>query len=128
MWQFNQSLGSITLTLNIHAKNGDIIKQAVADFNGGIIGDAASGWDAITADRGGWGNRSWDESLIDFSMFSSPSDKEVDQKIRKNTAYISFSVRSNTRDTYYELSHLSLLFTYIGVGIEFLSQKGRTKV
>ena len=129
IWQFDQAIGEVELTLNVHSKNGEIIKTAKVPLTESVTSLAgAGGWDAITGARGGWDNRSWDETLIDFSMFQYPSDKKVDQKVRKNTAYISFTVRANTRDTYYELSHLSLLYTYIGVGIEFLSQKGVIKI
>ena len=91
------------------------------------------GWDAIRAQkngpsRGTWGNRRWGEILSSITDFQDPADKKIDQKIRKNTPYISFVVRSNTENTYYELSHLSLLFTYIGTGIEFLSQKDVIKI
>lgn len=134
LWQFDQAVGQITLTVNIHSKNGDIIKVEEIPFNEATSSTAAtSGWDAIRANntlksRGAWGNRSWDETLADLLSFKDPSDKKVNQKIRKNASYISFSVRSNTKDTYYELSHLSLLYTYIGLGIEFLSQKGVIKI
>lgn len=134
IWQFDQAVGIIELTVNIHAKNGDIVKTNIIPFNaGGTSAVASSGWDAIkpnatNTSRGAWNNRSWNETLADFLGFKDASDKKVSQKIRKNAAYISFSVRANTKDTYYELSHLSMLFTYIGVGIEFLSQKGVIKI
>ncbi len=134
IWQFDQAVGQADLVVNIHSKNGDIIKTATAYFNSSTV-TSLSGWDAIRATpsvggrvRGAWDNRSWNESLADLLNFINPSDKKVSQKVRKNAAYISFSVRSNTKDTYYELSHLSMLYTYIGVGIEFLSQKGVIKI
>ena len=134
IWQFDQAIGSIDLTVNIHSAKGDIIKSNTVSFNN-ISTDSSitSGWDAIQVgdtmhSRGAWDNRSWDETLSSLMDVISPSDKKVDQKIRKNTAYISFKVRSKKANTYYELSHLSLLFTYIGVGIEFLSQKGVIKI
>lgn len=134
IWQFDQAVGQAELVVNIHSKNGDIIKTATAYFNSSTV-TSLSGWDAIRSTptvngriRGAWDNRSWNESLADLLSFVNPSDKKVSQKIRKNAAYISFSVRSNTKDTYYELSHLSMLYTYIGVGIEFLSQKGVIKI
>ena len=133
VWQFDQAVGQITLTVNIHGKNGDIIKVNEVPFNEASTVNSQSGWDAIQPNetnisRGAWNNRSWDETLADLLSFKDPSDKKVSQKIRKNAAYISFSVRSSTKDTYYELSHLSMLFTYIGLGIEFLSQKGVIKI
>lgn len=134
LWQFDQAIGKIELTVNIHSKNGDIIKVNDVEFNNVSSSSAvSSGWDAIIpnhtlSSRGSWDNRSWDETLADVLEFVNPSNKKIDQKIRKNAAYISFKVRSDTPDTYYELSHLSMLFTYIGVGIEFLSQKGVIKI
>jgi hypothetical protein len=132
IWQFDQAVGIIDLTVNVHSKNGDIIKSDIVPFNESSINNL-SGWDAIRANdtlisRGAWNNRGWEESLADLLSFRDPSDKKISQKIRKNAAYISFSVRADTENTYYELSHLSLLFTYIGVGIEFLSQKGVIKI
>lgn len=133
VWQFDQAVGIITLRVNIHSKNGDIIKISEVRFNEVSTVNSQSGWDAIQPNetlisRGAWNNRSWDETLADLLSFKDPSDKKVSQKVRKNAAYISFSVQADTKDTYYELSHLSLLFTYIGVGIEFLSQKGVIKI
>lgn len=134
IWQFDSAVGVVDLTINIHSKNGDIIKTNTVPLNEASSGmEITSGWDAIEANetltsRGAWNNRSWDETLADLLEFRDPSDKKIDQKVRKNAAYISFSVRVNTADTYYELSHLSLLFTYIGLGIEFLSQKGVIKI
>lgn len=133
IWQFDQAVGRVLLTVNIHSKNGDIIKIDQVPFNQASTLNSQSGWDAIQPNntlisRGAWNNRSWDETLADLLSFKDPSDKKVDQKVRKNAAYISFSVKANTAETYYELSHLSLLFTYIGVGIEFLSQKGVIKI
>lgn len=132
IWQFDQAVGEIELKINIHSKNGDIVKTSTVPFNESSI-NRLSGWDAIvgndtTTSRGAWNNRSWDETLADLLSFRDPSDKKVSQKIRKNAAYMSFSVRANVQDTYYELSHLSMLFTYIGLGIEFLSQKGVIKI
>lgn len=133
IWQHDQAVGIIDLTVTIHSKNGDIVKVNKIPFNESSTVNAQSGWDAIhsnatNASRGSWNNRSWDETLADLLSFKDPSDKKVSQKIRKNAAYVSFSIKSNTKDTYYELSHLSLLFTYIGVGVEFLSQKGVIKI
>jgi hypothetical protein len=134
IWQFDQAVGIADLVVNVHSKNGDIIKSASVPFNEASTSNSQSGWDAIrptetsTISRGAWNNRSWDESLADLLTFKDPSDKKVSQKVRKNAAYMSFSVKSNTKDTYYELSHLSMLFTYIGVGVEFLSQKGVIKI
>lgn len=132
IWQFDQAVGIVELKINVHSKNGDIIKTASVPFNESSV-TGLSGWDAIrgndtTTSRGAWNNRSWDETVADLLSFQDPSDKKVSQKVRKNAAYMSFSVRANTRDTYYELSHLSMLFTYIGVGIEFLSQRGVIKI
>lgn len=134
VWQFDQAVGTIDLTVNIHSKNGEIIKTNTIPFNQSVSSvTASSGWDAIrpnatNASRGSWNNRSWNESLADLLGFKDPSDKKINQKVRKNAAYISFSVKADTKDTYYELSHLSLLFTYIGLGVEFLSQKGVIKI
>lgn len=134
IWQFDQAMGTINLTVNVHSKNGDIIKSSPVPFNRVATGaTSGSGWDAIRANttlrsRGAWGNRSWGVSLSTLVDWVDPSDKKLSQKIRKNAVYISFSIRANTVDTYYELSHMSLLFTYIGVGIEFLSQKGVIKI
>lgn len=135
IWQFDQAVGAVELVVNIHGKNGDILKQNTVNFNQSSTVNNQSGWDAIRTtpmvggrSRGAFDNRSWNESLADLLSFVNPSDKKVSQKIRKNAAYLSYSVRANTRDTYYELSHLSMLYTYIGVGIEFLSQKGVIKI
>jgi len=133
IWQYDQAVGQIELKVNLHGKNGEIIKTNTVNFNESSTLNSQSGWDAIKVNetlisRGAWNNRSWDESLADLLSFKDPSDKKVDQKVRKNAAYMSFSVRANTKDTYYELSHLSMLYTYIGVGIEFLSQKGVIKI
>jgi len=132
IWQFDQAVGIVELKINVHSKNGDIIKTSLVPFNESSV-TGLSGWDAIrgndtTTSRGAWNNRSWDETVADLLSFQDPSDKKVSQKVRKNAAYMSFSVRANTQDTYYELSHLSMLFTYIGVGIEFLSQRGVIKI
>ena len=133
VWQFDQAVGKIELTVNIHSKNGEIIKVNQVPFNESGASDGQSGWDAIQPNdtlisRGAWNNRSWDETLADLLSFRDPSNKKVSQKIRKNAAYMSFSVRADTAETYYELSHLSMLFTYIGVGVEFLSQQGVIKI
>lgn len=133
IWHFDQAVGIITLKVNFHGKNGEIIKTNEVPFNEASTLSGQSGWDAIQGNltnisRGAWNNRSWDEALADPSSFKDPSDKKVDQKVRKNVAYVSYSVRSKTKDTYYELSHLDMLFTYIGVGIEFLSQKDVIKI
>lgn len=135
IWQFDSAVGTIDLTVNIHSKNGDIVKSNNVLFSRGTNTrkSVLGGWDAIRAQkngpsRGTWGNRRWGEILSSITDFQDPADKKIDQKIRKNTPYISFVVRSNTENTYYELSHLSLLFTYIGTGIEFLSQKDVIKI
>lgn len=134
VWQFDQAIGVINLTVNVHSKNGEIVKTIDVPFNNVSSSTAiSSGWDAIhpSADphaRGAWDYRSWDETLANLLELSNPSDKKVSQKIRKNAAYISFKVQADTANTYYELSHLTMLFTYIGVGIEFLSQKGVIKI
>jgi len=133
VWQFDQAVGTIELTVNIHSKNGAIIKTNSIPFNQSGSSTGSSGWDAIRPDAtlssgGSWNNHAWNETFADLLGFKDPSDKKVSQKVRKNAAYISFSVRANTKDTYYELSHLSLLFTYIGLGIEFLSQKDVIKI
>jgi len=134
IWQFDQAVGVIKLTINIHSKNGEIIKESPVVFNSIATNSAVtSGWDAIRFDsessvRGAWDNRAWEETLASLTEFSDSSDKKVSQKVRKNAAYISFKVEANTANTYYELSHLSLLFTYIGLGVEFLSQKGVIKI
>lgn len=134
IWQFDQAVGTINLTVNIHSKNGEIIKTKDIPFNNSSTSTAVtSGWDSIQpqvsgASRGAWENRSWDETLASLMELISPSDKKVDQKIRKNAAYMSFKIFANTENTYYELSRLSLLFTYIGLGVEFLSQKGVIKI
>ena len=133
IWQFDQAVGTVNLTVNIHSKNGDIVKTNTVPLNESNTSNGQSGWDAIRPNltnisRGAWNNRSWDETLADLEGFKNPSDKKINQKIRKNAAYISYSVRADTQDTYYELSHLSMLYTYIGVGIEFLSQKGVIKI
>lgn len=133
IWQFDQAVGQIDMVVNIHSKNGDIIKTNTINFNESSASTSMGGWDAIQVSasvnsRGAWNNRSWNETLADLLEFKDPSDKKVSQKVRKNAAYISFSLKSNTKDTYYELAQLNLLFTYIGVGVEFLSQKGVIKI
>ena len=131
IWQFDSAIGLIDLAINIHSKNGDILKTNKITFDRSSS-SSSSGWDAIRTCGINclkeWGRRRWDEPIVNSSDIFSPKDKKIDQKIRKNAAYISFSVRSNSANTYYELSHLSLLFTYIGTGIEFLSQKGVIKI
>ncbi len=132
LWQFDQVVGVVGLTLNVHSKNGDIIKSSPVSFN--RIGAISGGWDTIrpTSDmissEGAWNNRNWIDALADLTDFTDPTDKTADQKIRKNAAYVSFRVVANTPNTYYELSHLSLLYTYIGVGVEFLSRRGVIKI
>lgn len=133
IWQFDQAVGEIDMVVNIHSKNGDIIKTKTINFNESSASNSLGGWDAIRANstnssRGAWNNRSWNETLADLLEFKDPSDKKASQKVRKNAAYISFSVESHTKDTYYELAQLNLLFTYIGLGVEFLSQKGVIKI
>lgn len=134
IWQLDQAIGNITLTMNVHSKNGEIIKTKDVPLNSTNTSNAVmGGWDALKpqagqASRGAWEHRGWDEVLSMLDDFASPSNKKVDQKIRKNAAYVSFKLYSNSPDTYYELSQLSLLFTYIGVGVEFLSQKGVIKI
>lgn len=134
IWQFDQAVGKIDITLNVHSKNGDILKSSPIIFGETSASTAiTSGWDAMRPDktmksRGSWDKRSWDESLASLLDLSQPGDGKADQKVRKNASYVSFTVRANTPDTYYELSHLSLLFTHIGNGIEFLSQKGVNKI
>ncbi len=133
VWQFDQAVGQAELTVNIHSKNGDIIKVDTVIFDEAGNSNGQSGWDSIRPNntlisRGAWNNRSWEETVADLLGFKDPSDKKISQKVRKNASYMSFSVRADTLDTYYELSHLSMLFTYIGVGIEFLSQKGVIKI
>lgn len=132
IWQLDQAVGEIDLIVNIHSKNGDIVKVNHIPFNEASV-TGSSGWDAIRVNstmqsRGSWNNRAWEETVADLLEFKDPSDKKVSQKARKNAAYVSFLVKANTRDTYYELSRLSLLFTYIGVGVEFLSQRGVIKI
>ena len=132
IWQFDSAVGSVRLRINIHSKNGDIIKSNEVVF-GGNNNNNNSGWDTIelnkvTPSRGTWDTRSWDETLASFFDTQGETISKIDQKIRKNAVYISFVVRSNTEGAYYELSHLSLLFTYIGTGVEFLSQKGVIKI
>lgn len=134
IWQFDQAIGVIDLTVDIHAKNGEVIKSVTLPFtqvDDSVVG--SSGWDAVEVtdtmhSKGAWDFRSWDETFAKLDELGDTSDKKVSQKIRKNAAFLSFKIRGNTRDTYYELSHLSILFTYIGVGIEFLSQKGVIKI
>jgi len=132
LWQFDQAVGVIGLTLNVHSKNGDIIKSSPVSFNS--IGAVNGGWDTIrptsdtTSSEGAWNNRNWIDALADLTDFTDPTDKTADQKIRKNAAYVSFRVVADTPNTYYELSHLSLLYTYIGVGVEFLSRRGVIKI
>lgn len=133
IWQFDQAVGIINLTINIHSKNGDIINTVPVVFNNVSSSSAiTSGWDATRPDSSGstgvWDKRKWDETLASLTEFIDSSDKKISQKVRKNAAYISFKIEANTANTYYELSHLSLLFTYIGVGVEFLSQKGVIKI
>jgi hypothetical protein len=133
VWQFDQAVGEIELQVRIHSKNGDIVKTNTVNFNSTNAGEGMSGWDAIQPDSatssfGSWDNRKWEETVAELTSFLDPSDKKVSQKIRKNAAYMSFSVRAQVPNTYYELSHLSALFTYIGVGIEFLSQRGVIKI
>ena len=134
IWQFDSAIGLIDLTINIHSKNGDILKtnKITLDRSSSSSSSSSSSWDSTRTCRtnclGEWGRRRWDEPIVNSSDIFSPKDKKIDQKIRKNATYISFSVRSNSANTYYELSHLSLLFTYIGTGIEFLSQKGVIKI
>nr|DAK30519.1 MAG TPA: hypothetical protein [Caudoviricetes sp.] len=136
VWRFGLATGFVDLTINIHSKNGEIIhsKNIVLDTaEQGLGGIYRSGWDAIIPNNtaksyGAWDNRKWDETLSSVLNPGTIKDKKLHQKIRKNADYISFSITANMPGTYYELSHLGLLFTYIGTGIEFLSQKGVIKI
>ena len=136
VWRFGLATGFVDLTINIHSKNGEIIHSkniALDTAEQGLGGIYRSGWDAIIANNttksyGAWDNRKWDETLSSVLNPGTIKDKKLHQKIRKNADYISFSITANTPGTYYELSHLGLLFTYIGTGIEFLSQKGVIKI
>ena len=134
IWQFDQAVGTVELTVNVHSKNGDIVSAKTVSLDSQTASsDVWGGWDAIQVSeaaqsKGAWDTRGWDESLAYVAGALDSSDKKVSQKIRKNAAYISFKVRANSPETYYELSHLSSLFTYIGSGMEFLSQKGVIKI
>lgn len=134
VWQFDQAVGTVELTVNVHSKNGDIVSIKTVSLDSQTASsDIWGGWDAIQVSeaaqsKGAWDTRGWDESLAYVAGALDSSDKKVSQKIRKNAAYISFKVRANSPETYYELSHLSSLFTYIGSGMEFLSQKGVIKI
>lgn len=126
LWQFDNAIGELGIKVKLHDKNGGIVKQSSAMLSPAAT-SVAGGWDSLYGDYG-WGARPWDESLLNFSNVDLVLDRKVDQRIRKNVSYISFTVTSNTENTYYELSHISLLFTYIGEGIEFLSRKGVIKI
>ena len=48
IWQFDQAIGDVDLTLNVHSKNGDIIKTAKVPLTESVTSLAgAGGWDAI---------------------------------------------------------------------------------
>lgn len=131
IWQFDQSIGKVNVTFNLHSKNGAIIASSPVVF-GEVADGTLGGWDALVLDdygvtTGGWDSREWDKVISELAN-NSGVDGKADQKIRKNAAYASFKIECNTEGTYYELSHLSMLFTYIGVGIEFLNQKGVIKI
>ena len=134
VWQFDQAVGKITLEVNIHSKNGDIIKTNVLTFgdNNNNNNNNNNSWDSIYIENDisqtAWNIREWGKIYNFYIQGQKIADKKISQKIRKNANYISFVVSSDTENTYFELSHLSLLFTFIGLGIEFLSQRGTIKI
>ena len=132
VWQFDQAVGKITLEVNIHSKNGDIIKTNVLTFGDNNNNNNNNSWDSIYIENDisqtAWNIREWGKIYNFYIQGQKIADKKISQKIRKNANYISFVVSSDTESTYFELSHLSLLFTFIGLGIEFLSQRGTIKI
>lgn len=133
VWQFDQAVGKITLEVNIHSKNGDIIKTNVLTFgDNNNNNNNNNSWDSIYIENDisqtAWNIREWGKIYNFYIQGQKIADKKISQKIRKNANYISFVVLSDTENTYFELSHLSLLFTFIGLGIEFLSQRGTIKI
>ena len=132
VWQFDQAVGKITLEVNIHSKNGDIIKTNVLTFGDNNNNNNNNSWDSVYIENNisqtAWDIREWNKIYNFYIQGQKIVDKKISQKIRKNANYISFVVSSDTENTYFELSHLSLLFTFIGLGIEFLSQRGTIKI
>lgn len=128
IWQFDAGVGEIDLTINIHDKNGKIVKSSAVAFSTIKTDSDMSGWDASIEGSGMWDVRGWDKSTALLDIAGDATLKKLDQKVRKNAAYVSFVIKSNTPNTYWELSRLSLLFTYIGLGVEFLSQRGVMKI
>ena len=130
VWQLNNAKGKVTLTINMHAKNGDIINNKSL-----VISDTSKtrvlGWGAINGKphfNGGWSRIEGWGDIIAIEDASAETNAKISQKIRKNVNYISFSISCDTAGSFYTLSRVGLLFTYIGEGIEFLSQKGLYKI
>ena len=126
VWEIDRAIGKITLGINLHNKNGDIIKSSEVVISSEA--DKLFGWGATTKERGGWGNRKWGELLNNELEINTPRFIKVSHKLRKNTNYISFYVKCETPNSFFSLSRLNLLYTNIGIGIEFLSQKDVYKI
>ena len=130
VWQLNNAKGEIVLSLNVHSKNGAIIKNKVlkiSDVNNNTI----VGWGAIVNDdffKGGWSNIKGFGHISKIYKNQIDTNAKVPQKVRKNINYYSFSITCSTPQSFYELSHVGALFTYVGEGVEFLSQKGMYKI
>lgn len=128
LWQLNNAMGTVDIVLNVHNAIGEIMDTATAHLSSLNASSVHGGWDNIKLlptmpSLGTWNHREWDKTLISLDVGSLQQDVELDQRVRQNAAYVSFSLKSNTAETYYELSHFSLLYTYIGIGIEFLTRR-----
>ena len=130
VWQLNSAKGEVMLSVNLHAKNGDIVKNKVLKLSD-IAKNNTLGWGAINwleEFNGGWSKISGWSKITNVQKLNTETQAKVSQKIRKNINYFSFTISCSKAQSYYELSHVGALYTYIGEGIEFLSQKGMYKI
>lgn len=135
IWQFITLKGVVKITICYHGKNGEKIKENVIKNLAQTAEDY--GWGNFFIDEnndfhGCWNNIEWDDILTDTMRLeytdNNSRDPKFSQKIKKNVDYISYKVECNTAGSMWELSHIGLLYTYIGNGIEFLNQKEVTKL
>lgn len=130
VWQLNSAKGHINITVKMHGKNGNIVKSRLLRLSD-IESNTTLGWGAINSTnhwRGGWGEIEGWGKVTQIQSTNIENNVKISQKIRKNINYLSFTITVSTADSFYELSHVGLLFTMIGEGIEFLSQKGMYKI
>nr|DAW04694.1 MAG TPA: hypothetical protein [Caudoviricetes sp.] len=128
IWQFNNYLGTINITVNLHTKNGDISKKKQLTINNNNNNNNNNTWNSTTYEHFGYNNFSWND-INNKSCVQVLADMiKISQKIRKNFNYISFAIETDTAGTSYELSCATLLYVPIGIGMEFLSQKDIIKI